>query len=226
MKKQARSATRYLSGESQIDPTVVRYAVYYIVTSTDGQLPVHMLGQHLRQNPQLSNLSIDDLLRILDSYNSIFELKDTDRGKSHINVLLAFEFQVCDQPKKCGGYPTCRDLHICKYFIQNKCRQTQAQRCQFGHDLHSEHNLQILQEKYMDRIDPQKLKEWIQHHHIRRFRTSRPPQVCTFYNTEGGCSKNDKCPFLHLCSFFVSRRCRYGSKCKRSHALSSERNKG
>lgn len=226
MKKRSRSATRQSSVESQIYPTVAKYAIHYIATSTDGQLPVSRLRQYLRQNPQLSNLSIDDLLRILDTYNSIFELEDTDKGKSHINVLLAFEFQVCDQPKKCGGYPTCRDLHICKYFIQNKCRQAQSQKCPFGHDLHSEHNLRILQEKYMDRIDPQNLKEWIQKHHNRRSRTSRPPQICTFYNTAGGCSKNDTCSFLHLCSFFVSRSCKFGSKCTRSHALSSKQNKG
>lgn len=226
MRRRERGATNHSLTDSQIFPTVARYAIYHIVTSDGGQLTVSKLRDIMLENPQLTSLSIDDLLRILGKHPEMFDLEETDRGKSQSNVVLAFELQICDQPKKCGGYPTCKDMHICKYFLQNKCRQEQPNRCQFGHYLHSEHNLPILREKYMDNIDPRKLKEWIQKHHNRLFWTSRPPQVCTYYNTAGGCSKNDTCQFLHLCSYYIKRSCKFDSKCSRSHALKSERNIG
>lgn len=159
MRRRERGATNHSLTDSQIFPTVARYAIYHIVTSDGGQLTVSKLRDIMLENPQLTSLSIDDLLRILGKHPEMFDLEETDRGKTQSNVVLAFELQICDQPKKCGGYPTCKDMHICKYFLQNKCRQEQPNRCQFGHYLHSEHNLPILREKYMDNIDPRKLKE-------------------------------------------------------------------
>lgn len=77
----------------------------------------------------------------------------------------------------------------------------------------------------MDNIDPLILKEWLQQHHNRRYRTSHPPKVCTFYNSFG-CKKKSTCTFLHLCSDFVDRRCRYGHRCPKSHDLRSKHNFG
>lgn len=50
------------------------------------------------ENSQLTSLSIDDLLHMLGKHPEMFELEETDRGKSKINVMLAFELQKCDQP--------------------------------------------------------------------------------------------------------------------------------
>lgn len=46
-------------------------------------------------------------------------------------------------------------------------------------------------------------------------------QSCTFYNSAGGCkSKNVKgCPALHICRYYLSGKCKYGSGCKRTHNI-------
>ncbi|XP_062594333.1 uncharacterized protein LOC134255803 [Saccostrea cucullata] len=216
------SAQRFATPEQHPSLLVVKNALHFIV-SHGGQLTISQLLPLILQHPQLSYLDIGNLLQILQSYSNVFDLVDTRKGKPQIQVGLAFELEICEQPRKCGGYPRCTELHICKYFIQNKCRANPA-KCSFGHDLHSQHNLQILEKFSLDQIDPEVIKKWMQQHHNKRSRASRPPQVCTFYNTAGGCSKKDSCPFLHLCSYFVKGSCKFGNKCTRSHALRSKRN--
>lgn len=210
--------------DDQFTTLVKRNAIHYIVLNKE-KVNVSELLCLMHQNSQLKCLDIESLLRILDACHSEFELEDQGGGQSQIKVHIAFELQVCHQLRSCCGYPICKALHICKYFIQNKCRRTQTGNCQFGHDLHSPHNLQILEERCLKNIDPLILKEWLQQHHNRRYRKPHPPKVCTFYNSFG-CKKKDRCTFLHLCSDFVERRCRYGHRCRKSHDLLSQQNSG
>lgn len=209
-----------------IDQAVVRHAVH-IIASYGGQLTLSEL-LNLLKNPRspLSTLNVDNLQKILNSHTHIFELDESGREKSQTKVMLAFEAQICEQPRKCGGFPICKALHICKYFIQDRCRASVNQRCSFGHDLHSPHNLAVLTELNLDQIEPLKLKIWIQQQHKRRSRPSRSPKICNFYNTAGGCDQGENCSFLHLCRYFVNRSCKFGSKCTRSHNIRSDRNSG
>lgn len=216
--RRGKSSTRYPP------ELVTKYAVHFIV-SKGGQLTISQLLPLICQYPELSDLDIRNLLKILEDYPNVFELVDNNKREPHIWVFLAFELQICDQPRKCGGFPGCKALHICKYFIQNKCREN-PDRCLFGHSLHSRQNLPILAEYSLDQIDPIKVKEWMQQQHNYRSRISRPPQVCIFYNTQRGCKNGDNCEFLHLCNYFVKRSCKFGSRCSRSHALLSKRNVG
>ncbi|XP_048731383.1 uncharacterized protein LOC125648383 [Ostrea edulis] len=214
--RRGKSSTRYPP------ELVTKYAVHFIV-SKGGQLTISQLLPLICQYPELSDLDIRNLLKILEDYPNVFELVDNNKREPHIWVFLAFELQICDQPRKCGGYPGCKALHICKYFIQNKCREN-PDRCLFGHSLHSRQNLPILAEYSLDQIDPIKVKEWMQQQHNYRSRISRPPQVCVFYNTQRGCKNGDNCEFLHLCNYFVKRSCKFGPRCSRSHALLSKKN--
>ena len=106
--------------DAQFAVFVARNAIYMIV-SNGGQLTSTDLLGFMHQIPQLTHLNVENLLKILKAYPNVFELEATRRGPSQTNVALAFEFEVCDQPRKCGGYPMCRSLHVCKYFLQNKC---------------------------------------------------------------------------------------------------------
>ncbi|XP_048731385.1 uncharacterized protein LOC125648384 isoform X1 [Ostrea edulis] len=220
--RRAKSATRYPPAGVHPSELVVKNAVHFIV-SNGGQLTISQLLPLIRQHPQLNFLDIGNLHKILQAYPNVFEVVDNRKGKPQMQVHLAFELDVCDQPRKCGGYPVCKALHICKYFIQNKCREN-PDRCIFGHSLHSHQNLPILAEYSLDQIDPIKVKEWMQQRHNDKSRSSRPPQVCVFYNTQRGCKNGEECPFLHLCNYFVKRSCKFGSRCSRSHALLSKRN--
>lgn len=212
------------SSDDPFKALVTRNAINHIVTNK-GELNASELLCLMHQNPVLTCLDIEMLLSILDECHNEFELEDQGGRLSQIKVRIAFALEVCNQSRRCNGYPICKALHICKYFIQNKCRQTQTENCRFDHDLHSLHNLQILKERCLDNIDPLILKEWLQQHHNRRYRTSRPPKVCTFYNSFG-CKNQNTCTFLHLCSDFVERRCLYGHGCPRSHDLRSKQNSG
>lgn len=85
MRRRERGATNHSLTDSQIFPTVARYAIYHIVTSDGGQLTVSKLRDIMLENPQLTSLSIDDLLRILGKHPEMFDLEETDRGKSQSN---------------------------------------------------------------------------------------------------------------------------------------------
>lgn len=82
MRRRERGATKHSSNDSKIFPTVARYAIYHIVTSDGGQITVSRLRDIMLENPQLTSLSIDDLLRILGKHPEMFELEDTDREQS------------------------------------------------------------------------------------------------------------------------------------------------
>ena len=210
-----------------IDQAVVKNAVH-IIASYGGQLTLSELLNLLKNlRSPLSILNVDNLQKILNAHPYIFELDESGREKHQTKVMLAFEAQICEQPRKCGSFPICKALHICKYFIQDKCRASVNQRCSFGHDLHSPHNLAVLTELHLEQIEPLKLKDWIQkQHNNRRSRPSRPPKICNFFNTSAGCDKGENCSFLHLCRYFVNRSCKFGSKCTRSHNIRSNRNSG
>lgn len=93
--------------DAQFAVFVARNAIYLIV-SNGGQLTSTDLLGFMHQNPQLTHLNVENLLKILRAYPNVFELEATRSGRSQTNVVLAFEFEVCDQPRKCGGYPMCR----------------------------------------------------------------------------------------------------------------------
>ena len=204
---------------------MVRNAVQ-IIASNGGQLTLSDLLNILKNSiSPLSTLNVDTLQEKLNAHPHLFELDEAGRGKHQTKVMLAFEVQICEQSRKCNGFPICKALHICKYFIQDKCRAS-VNKCSFGHDLHSSHNLAVLTELNLDQIDPRKLKDWIQQQHNRRSRPSRSPKICNFYNIAAGCDKGESCSFLHLCRYFVNRSCKFGSKCTRSHTIRSNRNSG
>ena len=203
-------STRPSYGHTDIDQVVVKDAVRFIA-SNGGQLTFSELLNMMKYlGSQVSTLYVGNLQKILNAHPHLFELDESGREKYQTKVMLAFEVQICEQPRKCNGFPICKALHICKYFIQDKCRASVNHKCSFGHDLHSSHNLAVLTELNMEQIEPLKLKDWIQkQHNNRRSRPSRPPKICNFYNTAAGCDKGENCSFLHLCRYFVNRSCKF-----------------
>ncbi|XP_062607983.1 zinc finger CCCH-type antiviral protein 1-like [Saccostrea cucullata] len=217
--RKAGNAKRCATAEVHPSMLVVKNAIHFIV-SNGGQMTISKLLLLFRQHAQFNFLNIEKLLKIFQSYYNVFDLVDTGIGVSQIQASLAFELKICEYPRKCGGYPRCKDLHICKYFIQNKCRES-PMTCPFGHDLHSIENFQILQDFSLGRLEPLVVREWLK----KQYQKTRSLQVCTYHNTARGCSRNENCPFLHLCSYFVNGCCRFGHLCIRNHDLYSKKNR-
>ena len=115
----------------------------------------------------------------------------------------------------------CDALHICKYFMLSRCK---VPNCNFGHDIDTEHNARVLQKYFPHKPTIQHLRFIICKKENRNETTL--PQVCKFYNNEGGCkhekkNKGTKCPCLHVCRFYVQNDCKFDRGCKRSHDLLS-----
>ncbi|XP_063590114.1 protein mono-ADP-ribosyltransferase PARP12-like isoform X2 [Penaeus indicus] len=100
--------------------------------------------------------------------------------------------------KGCKLQMVCGNLHICKYFIFNKC--TSGTGCHYGHKWDTSHNSRVLSKFYLDEIDKNVLLQVMK----KIFKGILPPQICNFYNSKNGCKYGEKCGQLHICKQFVS----------------------
>uniref|UniRef100_W5NI67 Poly [ADP-ribose] polymerase 12-like n=1 Tax=Lepisosteus oculatus TaxID=7918 RepID=W5NI67_LEPOC len=114
----------------------------------------------------------------------------------------------------CGG---CKGVHICKSFLSGKCGN-QRGTCQYSHDLHSPHNLQVLRDNQLLDLNIDEL-------FLLLFQNDPTllPEVCMHYNKGNGefgcCSFKGRCKKLHLCLHFLQGNCKFGAACKRSHSI-------
>jgi len=107
----------------------------------------------------------------------------------------------------------CIELHICKFYLIHDCPN---QDCQFGHNLRTQHNQDVLENFNMSSLDDEDIRRICKD--LNNINPSTIPIVCKFYNNEGSCKKG-KCPYLHVCKYFMDDQCKFGSGCKRSHNL-------
>ena len=112
----------------------------------------------------------------------------------------------------------CTGLHICKfYLLQGKCKFGGA--CRYGHDLTISHNSRLLRENLLNTLSVEDIRYLL---NLPENRTkSTIPKVCKFYNLAAGCrqSATGKCPFLHICKFYLQESCQFNKKCSRSHEI-------
>lgn len=115
---------------------------------------------------------------------------------------------------------TCNSIHICKFVVQKSCSSTQ---CNYSHRLDTSHNVEVLSRyhllRYLNNDELLKLFSFQMSLNISEQRQT--VQVCKFYNTADGCKfKNGKgCPAIHICVYYPSHSCKFGSGCKRSHNI-------
>lgn len=125
--------------------------------------------------------------------------------RSKVSIELCSEHCSKDGCHKLG----CEALHCCKFFLSGTCKF--GQKCRHGHDLTQSHNQRLLARLYLDGLSPEEL---------RGFVGQSFPTACKFYNNEGGCTKGEKCPHLHVCKHYLLDDCTFGRKrCKRSHNI-------
>uniref|UniRef100_A0A3Q3W0X3 Uncharacterized protein n=1 Tax=Mola mola TaxID=94237 RepID=A0A3Q3W0X3_MOLML len=114
----------------------------------------------------------------------------------------------------CRGAACCQQLHLCKFFIYRNCRFGRGRKtCKFSHDIHSDHNYQLLRELT--------LHELSQDHLFVLLLQNDPtllPEVCLHYN-KGSCTFQELCTKVHLCQHFVRGDCAFGLRCNRQHTI-------
>jgi len=143
------------------------------------------------------------------------------------------KLQFCPQAgekKGCLQY-NCLRLHLCPFFIKDKC--TYGAKCRRSHDFSDEQTFRVLDHFRLGHLlnDSSKhrltklLSQVADESEIQLTAANRSvPDICKFYN-KGVCKKGPNCPCLHICEHFVDGDCKFGKNCKREHSLSDDHNK-
>ncbi|XP_061183096.1 zinc finger CCCH-type antiviral protein 1-like [Saccostrea echinata] len=192
-------------------------------------LTVSGLTMAIKNDPCCKYLQLKplSLQKILQGYSESFSLKGSQEDP---NVSLHLSIDVCDNVRNCPGFPQCKDLHICKYFMLDNCIHTKRKTrkpCPYPHTLSSKHNRKVLQHHHLLYMDLPTIKKMIQeesgdktqstctsptHEHV-------PLKLCYYYNRRA--CERENCSYLHLCEFFVKGTCKFGRRCKKSHDVHS-----
>ena len=189
---------------------------------------VYHLGQ--ASNVRLSEKQLHDIIvKFPNNFNFVY--KDSEIENVYVSSVtkLGLCREHCSKQGQCQGFPACDGLHICKfYLLSNSCRVTkQGKSCLYGHDLTSQHNMQLLRRHLLDHLSVMDIKSLFRTTESRSRTTL--PTVCKFYNINVGCRaemEGKPCPYLHMCKFYVIGQCRFGKGCKRSHDVLNPQVKG
>ncbi|KAK3600069.1 hypothetical protein CHS0354_009688 [Potamilus streckersoni] len=169
----------------------------------------------------LAMMNESQLNGILTSYPDNFALVENSPYQIMVKPQIKLELCKihCSKNGNCVGRPNtlCNGLHVCKFYILGSCKQ-KVKNCKYGHNLSTQHNVQVLQDHLLDHLKEEELK------YLLNLAVNRPkttvPQICKFYNVEKGCSNQKEgkpCPYLHLCKHYIIGECRHKGNCKRNH---------
>ncbi|XP_046581297.1 uncharacterized protein LOC124288808 [Haliotis rubra] len=147
----------------------------------------------------------------------------TDDKDDHVTVTATPTLRLClshsTKASSCKG--RCKSLHVCRYFVLSKCDIVDTgKRCLFGHDMDSKYNKYILRKSLLHKFPPRLAQKVLLNLKYRNRTTL--PVVCRFYNTFWGCknSRNNTCPFLHVCEDYILGFCKSeDKKCRFRHDI-------
>ena len=203
--------------------------VFTVLVDNGGTLKRKELESKLRAKPlTLWFVPSGALFYFLKDYRNIFEIinplsEEQEEGEILDPIVNARSaIQICvkhaSSTKSCTEH--CNDLHVCKFHFISECS---FENCKFGHDLDTEHNKKSLEFHHMQHLNNKQVKGLLTDFSHRRGVTI--PSICSFYNYIQGCSKSkSECPHLHVCKF-ITDKCAFYPKCKRSHQLDDEQPK-
>ncbi|XP_074930747.1 protein mono-ADP-ribosyltransferase PARP12-like [Phalacrocorax aristotelis] len=139
-------------------------------------------------------------------------------GGGVVVVVATSPVRLC-QEYGAGCEGQCGRLHLCKFHLKGLCRNQQARKeCKFVHNFHSDHNLYVLKQNGLEKLNSDELRQLLLQND-----PSLLPEVCLYYNKGdgpyGSCTYKKMCTKLHVCQYFLRGQCRFGSGCKRSHDL-------
>lgn len=181
-------------------------------------MPLSGLALAIRNDPSCKYLQLKPITlnKILQSYPDFFKFQGP---REDPEVSLRLSVDICNNVKNCPGFPQCKDLHICRYFMMDNCihtkRKTRMQ-CPYPHSLESKHNRKVRQYHNLLSLDINALKKMMQDAVDSVSQEAPVALKLCYYYTRRVCER-DHCPYLHLCEFFVKGSCKFGRRCKKSH---------
>lgn len=213
---------RYDKWSSAISPTMtfsqfIKQVAEHVL-AREFAMPLSGLALAIRNDPSCKYLQLKPITlhKILQSYPDSFKFQG---AREDPEVSLRLSIDICNNVRNCPGFPQCKDLHICRYFMMDNCihtkRKTRAP-CPYPHSLDSKHNRKVRQYHNLLSLDINALKKMMQD--SADFASQEAPvdlKLC-FYYTRRVCERDD-CPYLHLCEFFVKGSCKFGRRCKKNH---------
>ncbi|XP_072047675.1 protein mono-ADP-ribosyltransferase PARP12-like [Amphiura filiformis] len=159
-----------------------------------------------------------DPVKFLKRFPCYFRLEHR-RSESDWLVHAHTQAQLCVEFVKQNGCldPECDKLHLCKHFVTGRCRFGDG--CRHSHALRSPHNAKILKSHSLNELDDEMIRLTLKQSLI----DVTVPDICTHYNSIHGCNKDNRCPFLHVCTHYIKGDCRYTNTkqqhCRYSHNL-------
>ncbi|XP_073400158.1 zinc finger CCCH-type antiviral protein 1-like isoform X2 [Dendrobates tinctorius] len=176
------------------DPTVTSYLTK-LLCSHGGRLPRDQLSGFLELPPE----QIEQILR--DEPQKFSMIGDL--------VLARNPVRICSKYLKDETEEECDKLHLCRYYLQDKCRR---KHCKFSHDITTDHNRLILKNKEICGLNIEEIKVLLLQNDSQIL-----PEICWKYQRDS-CDLGQDCSRLHICDFFTRGECNRRF-CKRSHNL-------
>lgn len=168
----------------------------------------------------------------VDSHPELFkceEVRTLRKHKSKVVIILNVPLEFCFEAGEKGGCVTrkCTRLHLCPFFIKGNCKFGAT--CNRSHSYGDEHTVRVLNHFRLgflcsSSLLQEVLERIVDETELKRTAAKRSvPDICKFYN-KGTCMKEDNCPWLHVCEYFVAGKCKFGDGCKRDHDFSEPHN--
>lgn len=202
------------------DPSLRNYVLSFLLKAPNGKALIsHLLtwdGEYKRTFPKYKISTVSELHAFLLQHPRSFVLRDSEHGPT---VSAKTDLFLCPRHSNKAGScedERCNGLHICVFdLLSGKCRH--GERCYFGHDLDTLHNLRVLQDNMVGNLNIRELRTLLA---LPASRTGvTQPRVCRYYNCKLGCAKGLKCYSFHVCKCYVLKRCKFAARCKRNHDM-------
>lgn len=158
--------------------------------------------------------------KFIEKYFSKILKVQRDQSRTFLEAIIPLAFCQDAAKGSCPRGSQCTNLHLCPHNIKGSCKF--KEKCRLSHNIRGEHTMALLRAIELGEIDDtlwrDLLKKILADTEIERGAASHEvPDICKFYNNVGGCTKKEKCPFLHVCRHFVDDNCKFGDKCMRIH---------
>ncbi|XP_060695370.1 protein mono-ADP-ribosyltransferase PARP12-like [Hemiscyllium ocellatum] len=203
--------------------STLQVKIVKILCSNDGSLLYEQLRRIVSKSDAVSDVHLTMALKSCQRFTIVQgtggEISEAELT-SDSRIIATSVVRLCkDYPnKKCQD---CGQLHLCRFFILGHCKYSgESDACKYSHDIHSLHNWKIIRFNQLQDLDMKELRFLLLQND-----PSLLPEVCLHYNRGngespfGGCSHKRTCNKLHICSYFITRNCKYGAECRRSHSV-------